>query len=237
MVGRKCLFIFLDKQLNSMQGKQLMWRGFSRSLRYFNFSLAKIFEWAFLIGDIGFIYGFRLLTLLMCFRQTICMPNFIFCDSLFSYLFKFPFFCLKPSWFECACVISHWIQILVECRFCCFQAPAVLPWSRKIHVVMEGAITRSDKERVVDFFRHNKLDISPISSEQRAGFTLGFEDFMRSIELGKRQTRKKCVSTQVTEADLPGPENFDDLFVWIPQYLHFFTYFHELTCCLSVTSS
>lgn len=78
---------------------------------------------------------------------------------------------------------------------------------------MEGAITLIDKKRVVDFFRHNKLDISPISSEQRSGFILGFEDFMKSIELGKRQTRKKCVSTQVSDADLPGPENFDDLFV------------------------
>lgn len=147
---------------------------------------------------------------------------------------QFSFFCLLPGCLSvrasCHIKSEYWFNVI----FCCFQAPAVLPWSRKVHVVMEGAITLIDKKRVVDFFRHNKLDISPISSEQRSGFILGFEDFMKSIELGKRQTRKKCVSTQVSEADLPGPENFDDLFVWIPQYLHFFTYFHELIHCLNV---
>lgn len=78
---------------------------------------------------------------------------------------------------------------------------------------MEGAITEIDRRNVVDFFRHNKLSISPVSSKQRAGFMLDYVDFVKSIELGKRQKWKKCVGTQVSETDWPVPENFDDLFI------------------------
>lgn len=71
---------------------------------------------------------------------------------------------------------------------------------------------KSDRLKVIDFFKHNSLDISPIACRERRGFVMNYGDFVRSIELGKRQKRKRCVGTQVSEKDLPGPENFDHLF-------------------------
>lgn len=71
-----------------------------------------------------------------------------------------------------------------------------MPWSRTIHILMEGAIVRSERMNVLDFFRHLDLERSPLATSQRCGTVLGYLDFMRAIETGKRQKRKKCVGTQ-----------------------------------------
>lgn len=88
-----------------------------------------------------------------------------------------------------------------------------MPWSRKVHILLEGPISNEERMRVADFFRHCDLDRSPIADSQRYGFILYYTDFVKAIELGKRQTRKRCVGTQVSEDDFPDSQNFDDLFV------------------------
>lgn len=87
-----------------------------------------------------------------------------------------------------------------------------MPWSRTIHILMEGAMVRSEKMNVLDFFRHLDPKRSPLATSQISGIVLLYTDFMRAIETGKRQKRKKCVGTQVSEANFPASENFDDLF-------------------------
>lgn len=92
-----------------------------------------------------------------------------------------------------------------------FQLGVVLPWSKGVHIVIDDGVSREDKMKILDFFRHIDIKRSPRRGENLFGFVMNFSDFLRTIELGKRQKRKKSVATQVLYDDFAEP-NFSGLF-------------------------
>lgn len=88
----------------------------------------------------------------------------------------------------------------------------VLPWNRKVHIVLDGVVSGTDKMAVLDFFRHCDVERSPLAMSPKFGILLNYSDFIRAVELGKRQRRKKCVGTQVSDGDFPEEQDFSDLF-------------------------
>lgn len=68
-----------------------------------------------------------------------------------------------------------------------------------------------DQMMVIRYFKH--LKISPASSKDKIGFSVGMSDFLHTVKMGKQQTiRRKTKSTQTDETRSLSPSIFSDEF-------------------------